>query len=152
MTGRLTHIYIASESASPMQALDEANLVSGNGIEGDRYFGADTGEEVGELTLIEAEQIAHFSDTTGVTISASDTRRNLVTGGIDLNALEGKQFNIGGVRAEGVELCEPCATLGRILATEQISAAQVVKTLTRRGGLRARILSDGTIKVNDTIG
>ena len=107
---------------------------------------------MGELTLIEAEQIAHFGATTGVTIGASDTRRNLVTEGVDLNALEGKQFNIGGVRVEGVELCEPCATVGRILATEEISAAQVVKTLTGRGGLRARILSDGTIKVDDPIG
>ena len=42
MTGRLTHIYIAPKSASPMKALDEATLVTGSGIEGDRYFAADT--------------------------------------------------------------------------------------------------------------
>ena len=151
MTGTVAHIYIAAKSGSPMQPVSEASLVHGKGIEGDRYFGLDTGDEPGELTLIEAEQLAHFEGVTGLAITGADTRRNLVTTGIDLNALEGKRFNIGGVTIEGVELCEPCATLGRLLTTDQVSAASVIKTLTHRGGLRARILTNGRIKVGAAV-
>lgn len=150
--GVIEHIFIAAKAAGPMQALDCAELVAGRGIPGDRYY-----EEVGtfseklaglpdkELTLIEAEQIDAFNQQQPVALTYAQFRRNLVTRGINLNALEGREFTIGGVRLRGVRLCEPCAHLADLLVPD------VVRLLVHKTGLRARILDSGTISVGDIL-
>lgn len=152
MTGTVAHIFTAPAPGAPMQNRTRATLVCGQGIEGDRHFGRDTGDEPDELTLIEEEQIQHFAQATGLKVTGADIRRNVVTRGVDLNALVGQRFRVGAVTVEGVELCEPCAKLAAHLATEAVSAAMVVKTLTHRGGLRARIIDDGEVHVADVVG
>jgi MOSC domain-containing protein YiiM len=79
-------------------------------------------------------------------MTAAESRRNLATRGIDLNALEGQRFRVGDVECEGIELCEPCRRLERL--TEKRG---VIRGLVHRGGLRAAILSEGEIAVGDAI-
>lgn len=122
----------------------QAAVVAGAGIEGDRYF--DHHDEPGQnITLVEAEEIELFLNEHKRAHDLSITGRNLVTRGVRLNDLVGRDFSIGTVRLRGVELCEPCLGLGTALQSEELSAAQVVRRWVRRAGLRADVLSSGTI-------
>jgi len=139
------HIFFAASSGGPQQACERITVLAGKGIEGDRYF--DRHDEPGQnLTLIEAEEIEAFLSEQQRPFDLSVTHRNLVTRGVRLNELVGREFMVGEVRLRGVELCEPCLGLGQALAGEAITPAQVVKRLVHRGGLRADVLSGGLIE------
>jgi MOSC domain-containing protein YiiM len=75
----------------------------------------------------------------------ADSRRQVLTRGIDLNALVGREFMVGSVRCRGVELCEPCARL------QSVTQDGVLKGLVHRGGLRADVLNDGDVSVGDAV-
>ncbi|HET9015435.1 MAG TPA: MOSC domain-containing protein [Thermomicrobiaceae bacterium] len=77
--------------------------------------------------------------------AGGDRRAGAATRGIDLNALVGREFTIGPVRALGQRRCEPCVHLQRL------TRPGVVAGLVHRGGLRADVLSDGEIRVGDAI-
>ena len=149
--GKLVSITIAGESGGPLNRLEETTLVAGKGIPGDRCYNEQGADPDKQVTLIEEEKVAEFNRETGLDVGAWQTRRNLVTQGVDLNALLGKQFMVGDTLLEGADLCQPCATLGGLFATEQVPSATVVKTMVDRGGLRATIVRGGTIRPGDRI-
>ena len=93
------------------------------------------------LTLIEAEVLDFLRDSLGIPLQPGEARRNLTTRGIALNPLVGRRFRIGSVLCEGKRLCEPCTYL------EGVIAKPLLDPLLHRGGLRADILSAGTIAV-----
>jgi len=106
---------LASESPDKLMCSQaKVNAIAGRGLEGDRYFTKrgtftpDPHKPDFELTLIEKERIDEFVRESGLEFDAKDARRNLVTEGIDLNSLVGKEFKIGDVKAKGIRLCEPC--------------------------------------------
>lgn len=146
----IERIYI---SAAPGEAQTQCNRIDaivGAGINGDRNFGKN--EYAGQnLTLVEAEEIEMFCADQQRVVDYSITRRNLVTRGVQLNLLVGSTFRVGEVVLYGVELCEPCLTLGNILSTREFSAKDVVKYWLHRGGLRANVLASGTIEVGAVI-
>jgi MOSC domain-containing protein YiiM len=78
-------------------------------------------------------------------LEPSEHRRNIITRGIDLNGLVGLEFSVGEVRCRGMRLCEPCTVVQRY------AGRPVLRALVHRGGLRADILSEGTIKIGDPI-
>lgn len=150
--GNVTGIYIAHKAGDDMVSVKEATLEAGKGILGDRYYyqtgtfsDNDTGLNDREVTLIESEKIQAFNAEYSMQISEGQFRRNIVTQGVDLNALVGADFSVGGVYLRGVRLCEPCAYLANLLVPE------VVKGLLHKAGLRARIVSGGPIKLGDDI-
>ena len=102
--------------------------------------------------MIAAEEVERFNRETGLEIDAGDPRRNVVTRGVALDELVGGQFRVGETTLLGVELCEPCATLGKRLASPDVSAAQVVAAFAHRAGLRARIVAGGRIAAGDRVG
>ncbi|MEO8688336.1 MAG: MOSC domain-containing protein [Solirubrobacteraceae bacterium] len=143
-TGRVEAIAVATAAEAPMALLDHATARAGHGLEGDRYFGGEgtfsnPHSRGHDLTLIEAEVV----DDLGV--EAEVPRRNVVTRGIDLNALVGRRFRVGEVVCEGQRLCEPCAHLTRL------TEPRLLRALVHRGGLRADIVSGGVIRVGDEI-
>jgi len=147
--GIVESIYIASAAKEPMQAVAETTAIPGAGLEGDRYA-LKTGtffkpQPDYELTLIEAEAIEALRRDYGIELAAGDARRNLVTRGVALNHLVGKEFTIGNVRIRGIRLCEPCDHL------ERLTGKPVIKGLRHRGGLRAQILTVGTIHAGDEV-
>lgn len=151
MTGKISSLHISPESNAPCQAMDVLELHVGKGIHGDHHYRDNGSVPETELTLIAAEEIEAFNLRTGLHLQAADLRRNVLTQGLDLNALVGRRFRIGDAEAEGLELCEPCRPLGQRLATESVSASTIVRELTKRGGLRARILHDGLVRPGDAI-
>ena len=142
--GEVLAVYVSPESGDEMVALDVAVFEPGMGIVGDRNHGGDTDPE-DELTLIETEQVDHFNRETGLSIEPHDARRNVVTTGVSLNDLVGKRFRVGDALCEGMELCEPCKSLGEYLRSGAIGVPEVMEAFTHRAGLRARILEGGKI-------
>jgi MOSC domain-containing protein YiiM len=82
-------------------------------------------------------------------VTAEDARRNVVTRGVDLDALVGRRFRIGDVECFGQRLCEPCAHLERLTARD--GKPGTLRALVHRGGLRADVLGDGEIAVGDEV-
>jgi len=146
----IERIFTRSSSDGSTHEHKSVHAVAGAGIEGDRYF--DRHEEPGQnITLVEAEEVERFNEEHGRPNDLSVTGRNLVTRGVRLNALVGKEFKVGAVLLRGVELCEPCLGLGQALATTQVAPAQVVRFLVHRAGLRADVLSTGEVVVGAAI-
>ena len=147
--GTIESINIADGAKEPMRAIAEARAIPGLGLEGDRYaLGQGTffkPEPSHELTLIEAEAIEALSRDYLIELAPGAARRNLVTRDVPLNHLVGKEFFIGEVKIRGIRLCEPCDHL------QHLTGQPVIKGLLHRGGLRAQILSEGTIHVGDIV-
>jgi MOSC domain-containing protein YiiM len=132
-----------------MRAVQQAEAIPGVGLEGDRYANRQgtfyKPEPDFELTLIEAEAIEALRREYGVELAAGEARRNVVTRGVPLNHLVGREFRIGAVKIRGIRLCEPCDHL------QGLTGRPLIKGLRHRGGLRAQILSRGAISVADLI-
>ncbi len=150
LQGSVVSLFISPAAGAPMAAVNEARAVPGKGLEGDRYF-----KQVGtysnkpgparEVTLIELEAVEALKRDYGIDLDPANTRRNIVTHGVPLNHLVGRDFRVGDVTLRGIRLCEPCSHL------EQLTRQGVLRGLVHRGGLRAQILADGLIRVGDTI-
>jgi MOSC domain-containing protein YiiM len=148
--GEVVGLYLTPEAGAPMQARPEVVLVAGDGIEGDRYAagGGRWSKERGagrQLTLIEQEAIDAAKRDYDVDLGQGATRRNVVTRDVALNHLVGRRFRVGQVELVGVRLAEPCAYLAGL------TDGRVTRALLHRGGLRADILTDGTIRVGDHV-
>jgi len=149
---QVKRLYIADKGGAPLKPIQTAKLVANAGIEGDRYFnrlGTFT-KKAGikpeqQLTLIEMEEIDQFNQARYEPIDYGDFRRNVLTQGVRLNDLVGKEFSIGNVRLKGIELCEPCAYLSKLLGPE------VMSEMLHKCGLRAQILNDGEVQADDII-
>jgi len=148
-SGTVESIHIASAAERPPQSVVQAMAVPGVGLDGDRYalklgtFYKPNPDH--ELTLIEAEAIEALRRDYQVELAAGDARRNIVTRNVPLNHLVGMEFAIGDVRIRGIRLCEPCDHL------QKVTGKALIKGLLHRGGLRAQILTEGTIRVGDVI-
>lgn len=148
MTGRVEAIHITEARKQPLRAVSEVRAIPNTGLEGDRYAKRDGSfkpKPGRDLTLIEAEALEALTRDYKVEFLAVESRRNVLTRGIALNHLVGREFQIGNVRVRGAGLCEPCTYL------EGLTGKSVREALVHRGGLRAEILSEGTIRVGDTI-
>lgn len=143
-------IHVAPDESGPMQSVAEVRAVAGMGLEGDRYFNvvAKDGkkEKTGRhATLIESEALTALERDYQLTLRADQSRRNILTRGVALNHLVGREFRIGEAVFRGIRLCEPCRHL------EKLSGLSVMRGLLHRGGLRAEIVQDGLIRAGDAI-
>ncbi|MDP5220602.1 MOSC domain-containing protein [Ruegeria sp. 2205SS24-7] len=148
--GTIEAIFRFADSGAPGELLSSAHLLAGVGVDGDRYaIGKGHFQSEGRwgqaLTLIEAEAIEYLASEHGVEMPAVDARRNIVTRGIDLNALLGQRFRVGEILCQGSRLAEPCAWL------QKTTPPGMLRGLVHRGGLRADILEDGEIRLGDKI-
>jgi MOSC domain-containing protein YiiM len=148
--GIVEGIYIAPARGEPTEFVGEIHVIPGKGIEGDRYFYQPGTRDVyskpgQELTLIEIESIEAICQEEGIQITPDQTRRNSVTRGVSLNDLVGCVFNVGNIQLRGIRLCEPCNYLANR------TDPRILHSMAHRGGLRAEIISDGIIHLNDAI-
>jgi hypothetical protein len=142
--GTVEAIALAPAAEAPMALVQRAQAHAGRGLEGDRYADArgtfsNPHSRGHDLTLIEGEVLDDL------VLAPETPRRNVVTRGIDLDALVGRRFRVGDVECEGQRLCEPCAHLQRLTHPE------ILRDLVHRGGLRADVLSDGAIRLGDPV-
>lgn len=143
---RVTAIYIGPEDEGPMHRVPEIEAVAGRGLRGDRYFQpAEGGDPTEEVTLVALEGIEAAAAESGLDITPEDTRRNLVTAGVELDELLGKRFTVGEVELEGLEPNPPCKHLVKVTGKD------LLKPLIERGGIRARIHRGGTVREGDPL-
>jgi MOSC domain-containing protein YiiM len=145
-------IHLASDRGRPTRSVQSVSAVPGVGLEGDRYAsGRGTWGRRGirgpgrDLTLIEAEEVERLALDFGIELAPGESRRNVTTRGVRLNELVARRFRVGGVVCEGVRLCEPCTYL------EDVTGKPLREPLLHRAGLRADIVTSGTIAVGDPI-
>jgi MOSC domain-containing protein YiiM len=144
--GIVAQIFTAAIRGAPMASRDCVTALTNEGLVGDRYaqWAARRGPDY-QLTLIEMENVEAFARSVDGAFTADMPRRNIVTRGVSLNDLVGKQFGIGGAKLEGIELCEPCSLFAKRTRRE------VLTHFRNRGGLRARIVEGGEIHVGDAV-
>lgn len=157
--GSVEDIFITDCGAAPMRRVTHAEAVAGAGLSDDRYGQrrgtypntkksaqgevADPGRQI---TLIEAEAIEGARHEYEIELDPIETRRNVLTRGVALNHLVGREFRVGDeVVLRGIRLCEPCGHL------EKLTREGVKKSLIHRGGLRAEIVRGGTIRKGDAV-
>ncbi len=126
----------------PMVSVNQVECIAGQGLLGDRFCGFKENYK-GQVTFFSSEVFAEVCGKLGVSgISPGVTRRNIVTKGVDLNTLIGREFEIQGVTFAGMAECSPCHWMNAAIAAGAEAA------LHGRGGLRARILTDGVLRVD----
>lgn len=150
-SGVVESIAIAADAEAPMQLVDSARALPDRGLEGDRYargagtFSSRAARRPGfDLTLIAAEVVDELT-AQDRSLDFASTRRNILTRGIDVNALVGREFSIGEVRCRGLRLAEPCAHL------ERLAGPGLLRPLIHRGGVRVDLLTGGQIAVGSPI-
>lgn len=127
----------------PMREVDAVEAVAGAGLVGDRYGG---GSGKRGVTLIQAEHLPAIAALAGRdAVAPAILRRNLVVSGIALVALRGQRFRVGGVLLEGTDSCDPCSRMEQALGPGGYNA------LRGMGGLCARVLEGGTLRIGDAV-
>jgi MOSC domain-containing protein YiiM len=127
--------------AHPILEVDQVECVAGRGLLGDRFFNHKP-DYKGQITFFAAEVFEQMCAALGLTeADPSALRRNVLVRGADLPACVGQEFSIQGIRFSGTEECRPCHWMNQALHHE---AAE--DWLKGRGGLRARILTNGTLR------
>jgi MOSC domain-containing protein YiiM len=148
--GRLVAIHVAHHAGAPMESREAAVAVEGRGLEGDRYHTA-TGHwspirRSGDgLTIVDGDVIDRVSRAHELGLGPGDTRRNLTSRGIDLDAAIGRRLAIGPVEVRVVRRCEPCSYLDGLLGRD------VLPHLVHLAGVRVDVLRGGTLRVGDVI-
>jgi MOSC domain-containing protein YiiM len=132
-------IHVGPDAGGELVSVESVRAIAGQGLEGDRSFRPQGAKPGQALTLVEAENVED------VGLGVGETRRQLTVRGVRLNDLVGKTFKVGEVECYGVELCEPCEHL------QSMTRPGIIKELVHRAGINADILSDGVIRVGDSI-
>ena len=141
--GRVEWIGLRPARDVAMLQVDRVQAEAGGGLAGDRYAG---GSGKRGVTLIQAEHLPAIAALAGrAEVAPALLRRNVLVSGIPLVALKGRRFRVGGVLLEGTDDCDPCSRMEAALGPGGYNAMR------GHGGLCARILEGGTMRVGDTV-
>ena len=138
-------IAISQNSKDKMKSVNNVEAVAGKGIVNDRHYKENNSNRC-QITLIEIENINYYNQKSATSFLAKDFRRNIITEGVKLNQLIGKEFFIGEVKVKAHDLCRPCKYL-----QETLNQKNIIKEFLHKGGLRCEILIDGKILIGDKI-
>ena len=149
MAGIVEAIYVTAKGGEPMAKVEGAQAVADGGLEGDRYMtriGYWTNVDECQVTLIEGEVLDQIASESDVRVQDGEHRRNIVTRGIALETLVGRQFSVG----EAVMIFDrPRPPCGYIQTITQKGMTKALGGM--RGGICARVLKSGAIKPTDTV-
>ena len=149
--GSVVGLYTVDRRSAPMKKVSHLKALAGLGIEGDRYLlGTGTyskNPQPGrQVTLIQSEILEWLDDTLDITVHPEQSRRNVLTKGIEINELVGTEFRVGSVRLMAHRITQPCPYLEKLLDKPGLD-----KALWDKGGISCEILCDGIINVGDVV-
>jgi MOSC domain-containing protein YiiM len=150
MAGFVQGIFFALEGGAEMKSVQAATALEGCGLEGDRYC-AGTGHwsrfgRVCEVTFIAGEDLDYIERETGVSVRNGEHRRNIVTRRISLKALRrGERFRVGEAMFEYRGPRSVCRYI------ERLTEPGMTQALKGSGGICARVIENGTVRVGDEI-
>ncbi len=125
------------------ESVAEIECVAGMGLRGDRYFGYQA-DFKGQVTFFDAAAVdAVRQQFQRPDLSGGAFRRNLIVRGVDLSTWVGRRFRFQGIEFEGSEECKPCYWMNETVAP----GLEAFLKARFRGGLRARVLCDGSLRV-----
>lgn len=150
-TGSVVALFIVDRMSAPMQKVEQLNALAGKGLEGDRYLlGTGTYSKKPQpgrqVTLIKSEMLELLKDEFDITVKPEESRRNVLTKGIEINDLVGTEFYVGTVRLRAHRLTQPCLYLEKLL-----DQPGLYNELWDNGGISCEILTDGIISEGDII-
>ncbi len=149
MSGTIEEIYIAPQGGAPMQRVEQVQAEADCGLCGDRYMqrtGYWTGIDECQVTLIDKESIDWIRETTDIQVANGEHRRNIITQGIRLEELQGRRFAVGEAVLEYDRPRPPCSYIQGL--TQKGMTRALGGT---RGGICARVVQSGVIRVKDTV-
>jgi len=142
--GSVKWLGIRSARKLPLTSVERVEATTDRGLEGDHYSKISGKRQV---TLIQAEHLDTVASMLGIdTIKPETVRRNIVVGGINLLALKDRQFKLGDVTLAFTGLCHPCSRMETLLGPGGYNAMR------GHGGITARVLHGGLIRVGDVVG
>lgn len=140
--GRVAWIGVRPARRASVVAVDGVDAIAGQGLEGDHY--AHDGNR--QVTLIQAEHLAAVAALAGRdTVDPAWLRRNIAVAGVNLLALKGRRFRIGGAVFEATGPCDPCSRMEEALGPGGLNAMR------GHGGITARVVESGAIRVGDAV-
>ena len=143
--GKVIKIGISEKKGKKIFDVNETQAVQGKGLINDRHYRIDNDKKC-QITLIEIENINYYNKIYGTSIPSIDFRRNIITEGIRLNDLVGKEFFVGKIKVKAHDLCKPCKHLQGLLEKKNI-----IKEFLLKGGVRCEIMTSGKIFIGDII-
>ncbi len=142
--GRVEWIGIRPARGEPMKALESVMITPGEGLQGDRFKGRESSKR--QVTLIQKEHLHVIAACLHrEAIGPEVFRRNIVVSGLNLLALKGKTFRIGGVTLEYTGLCHPCSKMEAALGPGGYNAMR------GHGGITARVVERGELALGDGV-
>jgi MOSC domain-containing protein YiiM len=149
--GRVVGLFIAEVAGAPMISVPEVRAVPDRGLEGDRYFFGQGSFSRWpgphrDVTWIAVEDIWAVNEEFGLDLEPIALRRNILVEGVPLNSLLKQTLHIGSVTFRAERLCQPCKYLAR-----KLDVPDLVTAFSYRAGIRARILTNGYIRVGDVV-
>ena len=143
--GKIEAINITNVSENNTFYVNQAILEKGKGIVNDRYYGNFI-EKKEQVTLINLEEINNFNNQIKQNIDAKNFRRNIIVSGINLKKLINRKIKINEVTLKIHEVCQPCKYL-----QDRLKIPSLVKMLINKSGVRAEIITSGSLAVGDVI-
>ena len=148
--GTVVEIWLAPTAAAVTRRVPSVQALAGLGLAGDRYaLGGGTWARYPDLekqvTVIDRDDVAAVARDTGAALGTGDTRRNVVTAGVDLPLLVGRWFTVREALLFGMKRCPPCTHL------ERLTGVRLVKAMAYRGGINAAVFAGGTIAEGDPV-
>lgn len=142
--GQVCWICVRPARREPVLVVDVVEARVGSGLVGDRYRGSAGGREV---TLIQAEHVEQLHRLLGraTAVDPALLRRNILVSGINLLGLQGRVFQIGDAVLEATGLADPCARM------EEVLGAGGFQAMRGHGGITARVLRNGLIRLRDPV-
>ena len=142
--GQLEMILLRPARKAPMRSVSSAEVRLGQGLIGDRFKGRVDSKR--QVTLFQAEHLAVLASLLHRdSVDPALLRRNLLVRGISLHALSGKRFRIGEVLLEGAAQCHPCSRMEEVLGAGGFNAMRGI------GGLCAKVIEEGCLRVGDAV-
>ena len=142
---KVIEIAISKNFKGKMESVDTIQIIAGKGLVNDRHF-RENNHKKSQITLIEIENIYYYNKAVETSIAPIDFRRNIITEGIRLNSLVGKEFFIGNTKIKAHDLCRPCRALQKSLNQKKL-----VDLMLSKSGIRCEILTSGKIHRGDKI-
>lgn len=141
--GRVIWIGVRPARKAPLVSLEVADITREIGLVGDHYSGRPGGKR--QVTLIQAEDLAAIASYLGRAVTPHDLRRNLVVEGVNLHALKDRRFQVGEAVLEATDDCHPCSRMEAILGPGGYNAVR------GHGGITARVIEGGAVRIGDTV-
>ena len=151
MPATITALYITPAKSQPLIDVAQVEAIAGRGLVGDRYY-LGTGYYSGKpgwganVSLLAAEAIDAVNAGHAQHFTGAMLRRNIVTRGIDVETLIGREFQLGTAVLRGLKRYPPCRHLA-----ELCGAPELIRYLAYCGGIGAEVVASGVIAVGDEV-